>query len=150
MCCTPLVMMLGFQDARTSSCVVVTTVSGLRMQCRAWRASASSRTALLIAKQGMHVWSAGFHKSAGRVRTVMFRDRGTGEVPGVYQADQLTTTSAYSKGVASSQPVRHGSNSDTEGLRTKIWSVETGICKWVIPSPATVPNRDRLEVAPVI
>ena len=123
---------------------------GLRMQCRAWRAPTSSRTALLMTKQGMHVWSTGFHESAGRVRTVMFRDRGTGEVPGVHQADQLTTTSAYSKGVAGPQPIRHESNVDTEALRTKRWPVETGICKWVIPSPATAPNQDRLEVAPVI
>jgi hypothetical protein len=88
--------------------------------------------------------------SACSRRSVMFRDRGTGDIPGVHQADQLTTTPAYSKGVADSQPVRHGSYVDTEGLRTKIWPVETGICKWGIPSPAAVPNRDRLEVAPVI
>jgi hypothetical protein len=121
--------------------LVVTIVSGLRMQCRAWRASTSSRTALLIAKLGMHVWSAGFHGSAERVRSVMFRDRGTGEVPGVHQIDQLTTISAYSTGVAVSS-LRHGSYVDTEGLGTKIWPVETGICKWVIPSPDAVPNRE--------
>jgi hypothetical protein len=100
MCCTPLVVVLGFQDAWTSSCVFATVVSGLRMQCRAWRAPESSRTALLLAKLGMYVWSAGFHGSAERVRSVMFRDRGTGEVPGVHQIDQLTTISAYSTGVA--------------------------------------------------